>query len=92
MSKKPPKPPGCLTDIRFGKDIGEEELFSYPRFEELRTMLRLSVVQRAFSLVTGKAGIGKTTAVRSFTSELAGSRYQIIYFGQDQDGTGLLKR
>ncbi|MBA2705381.1 MAG: AAA family ATPase [Blastocatellia bacterium] len=92
MSRKSPNPPGNLTDIRFGKDVGEEELFSYPRFEELRTMLRLSVVQRAFSLVTGKAGIGKTTAVRSFTSELAGSRYQVIYFGQDQNGTGLLKR
>lgn len=92
MSRKPLNPPGNLTDIRFGKNVGEEELFTYPRFEELRTMLRLSVVQRAFSLVTGKAGIGKTTAVRSFTSELAGSRYQIIYFGQDQNGTGLLKR
>lgn len=94
MSKntKPPKPPGALTDIRFGKDVGEDEIFSYPRYEELRTMLRLSIAQRALSLVTGKAGIGKTTAVRSLTSELAGSRYQVIYFGQDQDGTSLLKR
>jgi len=92
MSKKLAKRPEELTDIRFGKDVGEEELFSYPRFEELRAMLRVAVAQRALSLVTGKAGIGKTTAIRSFTSELSGSRYQIIYFGQDQDGIGLLKR
>lgn len=91
-SKKLAKRPEELADIRFGKDVGEEELFSYPRFEELRAMLRVAVAQIALSLVTGKAGIGKTTAIRSFTSEPSGSRYQIIYFGQDQDGIGLLKR
>ena len=82
----------ALTDIEFGKDVGEEELFTYPRFEELRTMLRVAVQQRAFSLVTGKAGIGKTTAVRSLIRELPTSKYHVIYFGQDQDGTSLLRR
>jgi general secretion pathway protein A len=94
MSKgtKVKAPPMMLTDIQFGKDVGEDELFSYPRFEELRKMLRVAIAQRAFSLVTGKAGIGKTTAVRSLIAELPTSKYHVMYFGQDQDGTSLLKR
>jgi type II secretory pathway predicted ATPase ExeA len=94
MSKNttPPKPQGKLTDICFGKDVAQEEIFSYPRFEELHVMLRLAIEQRSFASVTGKAGIGKTTGVRSLTSQLPASRYQVMYLGQDQDGTSLLKR
>lgn len=82
----------ALTDLSFGKDVGEEELFSYPQFNELQAILKLTVQERSMALVTGKAGIGKTTAVRAFTSRLPNNRYQVMYFGQDQDGLSLLKR
>jgi type II secretory pathway predicted ATPase ExeA len=93
MSKKtPPLPPTTLTDLSFGKDVGEDEIFSYPRFDELQAILKLTVQQRSLALITGKAGIGKTTGVRAFASKLPNNRYQVVYFGQDQDGLNFLSR
>jgi type II secretory pathway predicted ATPase ExeA len=44
------------------------------------------------ALITGQAGVGKTTAVRAFVNELPTNKYQIIYAGQDHDGGNLSRR
>jgi type II secretory pathway predicted ATPase ExeA len=90
MSKK--TPPGTLSDLSFGKDISENEIFSYTQFEQLQAFLKATVKKRSMALVTGKAGTGKTTSVRVFTNQLPANQYQVIYCGQDQDGSSLLKR
>lgn len=84
-----------LSDIAtraFGKNPGEQDIFTYPRFNELQSLLHLAAEQRAMAMVTGKAGVGKTTAVRTWTNVLPNNRYLILYFGQDQDGSNLLRR
>jgi type II secretory pathway predicted ATPase ExeA len=92
MSKKTPPPPETLTDLSFGKDVGEDEIFSYSQFVQLQAFLQATVKKRSMALVTGKAGTGKTTGVRAFTNQLPANQYQVIYFGQDQDGSNLLRR
>lgn len=81
-----------LSARAFGKDVGEKGIFVNPRFEELQAILKLSAEQHALTYLIGKAGIGKTTVVRAFTSQLPSNKYQVLYFGQDQDGNSLLKR
>jgi general secretion pathway protein A len=93
MSKKtPPPPPETLTDVSFGKDVGEDEIFSYSQFVQLQAFLQVTVKKRSMALITGKAGTGKTTGVRAFTNQLPANKYRIMYFGQDQDGSNLLRR
>src|SRR5271165_5813068 len=93
MSKKTTQQPAeTLTDLNFGKDVGEDEIFSYPQFVQLQAFLEATVKKRSMALVTGKAGTGKTTGVRAFTGRLPANRYQVLYFGQDQDGANFLRR
>ncbi|MGI0134504.1 MAG: ExeA family protein [Candidatus Micrarchaeaceae archaeon] len=90
MSKTTMIPPEAA--LAFGKNVSTEAVFAYPQFEELQALLKMSLSERSMALVTGKAGIGKTTGIRSFTSGLPSSRYTVIYFGQDQDGVSFLRR
>lgn len=81
-----------ISMLPFGKNIPSESLFQYPQLEELKRQLSLALLDRSMALVTGQAGIGKSTAVRSFTDNLPANTHQVIYLGQDQNGTSLLKR
>ena len=95
MSKQkepPPGPPGSLANMPFGKSIIAEEVFTYCQFKELAELLRLTVSQKSMCLITGQAGVGKTTAVRTFTDDLPTNKHQIVYAGQDQDGGNLCRR
>ncbi len=76
----------------FGKNFPKEDTFSYAQFQELHQILAATVKLRTMSLVTGEAGVGKTTGVRVFTDELPTNKHQVIYVGQDQDGANLSKR
>jgi general secretion pathway protein A len=90
MTKKTIEPPKVLTDLDFGKDVGEDDVFTYSRFNELQAILKVTIEKRSMALITGKSGTGKTTAVRAFTRRLPNNRYKVVYFGQDQDGLNLL--
>lgn len=81
-----------LIGTAFGKMVAEDGFFSYARLDELHGFLKLCVTQRSMSMISGKAGIGKTTGVRSFTVGLPSNKYLVLYFGQDQDGKNLLRR
>ncbi len=91
MSKKPPDK-GMDLGALFGKNVPRDEMFAYDQFKELHSLLSLTVQVRSMALVTGQAGVGKTTGVRSFADELPTNKFQIIYAGQDHDGGNLSRR
>jgi type II secretory pathway predicted ATPase ExeA len=76
----------------FSKSLPEDGVFSYSQYDELSRLFRRVLDERSILLVTGEAGVGKTTATRAFTDELPTNKYQVIYVGQDQDGINLSRR
>lgn len=84
--------PFLSTEMPFGKSITRDEVFRYMQFEELHSILRLALTSRAMSLVTGQAGAGKTTGVRSFIDDLPTNKFLPVYLGQDQDGSIMWER
>lgn len=81
-----------LTKSPFGKDLSKSELFEYQQLKELDEILRLTVKDRAFVLVTGRAGTGKTTATRAMLEDLPPTKYKVIYLGQDPKSPSLFAR
>ncbi len=55
-------------------------------------MIRTSMANQLGMLITGPAGSGKTTALRSVTDELPSNKFAVSYLGQDRDGTNVLRR
>ncbi len=76
----------------FAKTFPDDGVFSYSQYEELKKLLKRTTEERSLLLLTGQAGVGKTTALRAFTNELPTNKYQIIYVGQDQEGVNLSRR
>jgi type II secretory pathway predicted ATPase ExeA len=75
----------------FSKDLSYKELYRYPQLEQLFERLRVTTADGAGLLVTGRAGTGKTTAVRGFLDSLE-AKYRVIYLGQYQKGTALFAK
>jgi len=63
----------------FERDIPTEQLYSTPKFDELISRLEYAARNRKFSIVTGNVGVGKTTAIRKFTSSLDKNSFCCIY-------------
>jgi type II secretory pathway predicted ATPase ExeA len=84
-------PPGQLP-VPFGKALVLEEPFVYKQYQEIAKLLECAVKERTIAMVTGQAGMGKTTAIRTFVRGLPANLYQVIYLGQDQHGTNLFRR
>jgi type II secretory pathway predicted ATPase ExeA len=80
-----------LTKEPFSKDVSYSELFQYSQVELLMNRLKATIEDGTGLLVTGRAGTGKTTAVRAFLDTL-GANYRVIYLGQYQRGTALFAR
>jgi general secretion pathway protein A len=81
-----------LHSSPFTKNLGAEQLFQYDQLSELSNILLATVEDSSMALITGRAGVGKTTAVRGFLDSLSPNDYKIVYLGQDQRGHGLLTR
>jgi type II secretory pathway predicted ATPase ExeA len=75
----------------FSKDINFRELYRYPQLEELFDRILSTTDDGTGLLVTGRAGAGKTTAIRGFLDSL-NTRHRVIYLGQYQRGTALFAR
>jgi type II secretory pathway predicted ATPase ExeA len=82
----------AFSAIPFGKDLLAKELFRYQQIEELYQKLELTVESHSAALITGRAGTGKTTAVRGFLESLPTNRYRIVYLGYDQKGSVMFAR
>jgi type II secretory pathway predicted ATPase ExeA len=91
MAKKTDTPPTFQTST-FAKNFPSDAAFSYSQYEELKKLLKRTTEERSLLLLTGQAGVGKTTAVRSFTDDLPTNKYQVLYVGQDQEGINLSRR
>jgi type II secretory pathway predicted ATPase ExeA len=90
-----PKKTDEISNFRttpFAKTFPDDGVFSYSQYEELKKLLKRTTEERSLLLLTGQAGVGKTTALRAFTNELPTNKYQIIYVGQDQEGINLSRR
>ena len=81
-----------MSKLPFGKALEADEIFNYIQLEELRRLLGLAIEQKSPFMLTGESGVGKTTAVHAAVCQLPTNRYSIIYLGQDQDGSNLIKR
>jgi len=81
---------GSIIDP-FGKSTGIEQFFKHNQLEELQAIVRASINHKVMASITGPPGV-KTTGVRSVTDELPAHKYSVVYLGQDQNGTNLLRR
>lgn len=81
-----------FTATPFTKAIGRHQLFNYSQVEEMFVILKQTVEDNDMMLATGRAGTGKTTAVRVFLQGLPTNRYRSIYLGFDRTGNTLLAR
>lgn len=68
-----------LTQTPFTREIPTTALLAAPPFVELLARLQYMVASRAFGLVTGEVGAGKTTAVRALYDQLDRVRHRFIY-------------
>lgn len=68
-----------LTQTPFTREIPTTALLAGPPFVELLARLQYMVASRAFGLVTGEIGAGKTTAVRALYDQLDRVRHRFIY-------------
>jgi type II secretory pathway predicted ATPase ExeA len=81
-----------LQSSPFTKNLGAEQIFQYDQLKELFNVLLATIEDSSMALITGRAGVGKTTAVRAFLDTLCLNTYKIIYLGQDQRGQGVMGR
>jgi type II secretory pathway predicted ATPase ExeA len=71
-----------FTKTPFQRDIPVSELYMTPQFKILIDRLSHGVKNKYFLLVTGDAGVGKTTALRHFISTLDSNRVVILYVSE----------
>lgn len=75
----------------FSKDLSFDELYRYPQLDQLFSRIASTTEDGSGLLVTGRAGTGKTTAIRGYLESL-GTQFRVIYLGQYQRGTALFTR
>jgi len=71
-----------FTRTPFGRDMPPESLYNSSQLEILHSRLAHGIKNRAFLIVTGDAGSGKTTAIRHFISGLDPSRTVVLYVSE----------
>lgn len=89
MAKPPTQDQGPMP---FSQSLGADELFSYSQLIELSNFIKLTIGQKSMMIVTGEAGVGKSTAVSATTDQLPTNKYLVVYLGQDQDGASIWRR
>lgn len=69
-----------LKQSPFSKDLPARHLYASQSHKE--TLSRLKYLQqiRGIGVITGESGIGKTTYLRAFVSQLNPSLYKVVYF------------
>jgi len=71
-----------FTKTPFARDMPPESLYSTPQLEALQSRLAYGIKNRAFLIVSGDAGSGKTTAIRRFISTLDPLRTVVLYVSE----------
>lgn len=81
-----------FSTLPFGKGLPPEDIFSYSQLEELKPIVTRTVEHKSMCLISGQAGVGKTTATHAAVCELPRNKYSVVYLGQDRDGSNLIRR
>jgi type II secretory pathway predicted ATPase ExeA len=81
-----------IGPMPFSKSLSSDELFAYSQLNELHQLLSLTIDQKAMMIVTGEAGVGKSTAVGATTDQLPTNKYIVSYLGQDQEASSIWRR
>lgn len=68
-----------MKNMPFTTSIGTDFLYKNPLQNDVKQKLGLTVDSNSFALLTGRPGIGKSTALRLFTSSLNPDNYLIFY-------------
>lgn len=64
----------------FSKEIKAKDMFQSSAHLELLARLEYLKDNRGIGLVVGEAGCGKTSGIRTFTSDLNPSLFKVVYF------------
>ena len=75
-------PPFAFTRMPFTKEIPATELFPSRALTELAARLTVMVDTRAFGVVTGDIGAGKSSAVRQLAAQLDPVRHPVVYLAE----------
>lgn len=68
-----------LKDMPFSREIDTKQCFASHSHQEATARLEFAVLHRHTCMITGEAGMGKTTVVRSLLNSLDSSRYRSEY-------------
>jgi len=68
-----------MSSVPFTREIEPEQLFVSNSHQEAAARLEYTVQNRLACMLTGEAGMGKTTMVRSFSRQLEPSRFIYEY-------------
>jgi type II secretory pathway predicted ATPase ExeA len=68
-----------ITKNPFGKEISAEEAFSFTSWENALERLGLLIRYRGIGIITGEAGVGKSTLARVATLSLNPKAYRVVY-------------
>jgi type II secretory pathway predicted ATPase ExeA len=75
-----------FTRMPFGRDLAPAMLHRHRTHGEAAARISWCITERAFGVVTGEVGVGKTVAVRAALATLDPSRHIAIYLGNPTVG------
>ncbi|BDG59310.1 ExeA family protein [Caldinitratiruptor microaerophilus] len=68
----------------FAREIPTDRLFPAPQHQELLARLQYAIRHRAFAVVTGEVGAGKSTAIRALYDQLDRTRHLFVYIADSR--------
>lgn len=68
-----------MKDVPFTREISPSHLFTASTHVEATARLEYTAKQRQFCLLTGDAGMGKSTAIRAVINQLDSNQYRFLY-------------
>lgn len=68
-----------MKGVPFTREIATDQLFSSSSYQEATARLEYAAEHRQFCLLTGEAGMGKSTAVRSLIQGLDRTKFRHLY-------------
>jgi len=73
-----------FTKTPFSRTIPTNKLYRGNDSDELIERLKYTAKRQLFAVLTGDSGTGKTTTLRRFNDELAGSEFRILYISDSK--------
>lgn len=68
-----------MKGVPFTREISTDQLYASSGYKEATARLEYAVQNRQFCLLTGEAGMGKSTAIRALVHQLDPIKYKYLY-------------